>query len=113
MSSEQIERAVRRRVQRFDGVFSANHLPKNSHLLICNTDPCHRAGEHWVAMYVDDEGQFGEYFDSFGRPPPVAFKRYLDEHSAYWNFNNKQLQSVASLCFIVFVEVVVLTCVEL
>ena len=83
-------------MQRLDGVFSANHLPKNPHLLICNTDPFHRAGEHWVAMYVDDEGQFGEYFDSFGRPQHVAFRRYLDEHCAHWNFNNKQLQSVVS-----------------
>ena len=38
-------------------------------MLVCNTDPAHRAGEHWVVMYVDDEGKFGEYFDSLGRPP--------------------------------------------
>ena len=30
-------------------------------LLVCNTDPSHRLGEHWVAIYVDDEGRYGEY----------------------------------------------------
>ena len=49
MKSEDIERAVRRRVRRFDGVFAADRLPNDPCLLVCNTDPSHNPGEHWVA----------------------------------------------------------------
>jgi len=90
MNTQQIDSIVRRYVRRFHGVFSADCLPDNSRLLVCNTDPAHRPGEHWVVMYVDDEGRFGEYFDSLGRPPPVAFRRYLDRHCRYWSYNNRQ-----------------------
>ena len=79
-------------MRRFDGVFAADRLPNDPCLLVCNTDP-HRLGEHWVAIYVDNEGRYGEYFDSFGRPPSVTFRRYLDKH---WSYNDVQLQSVVS-----------------
>jgi len=69
MNGEDTERAVRRRVRCFDGVFAADRLPNDPCLLVCNTDPSYRLGEHCVAIYVDDEGRYGEYFDSFGRPP--------------------------------------------
>ena len=68
MNGENIERAVRRRVRRFDGVFAADRLPNNPCLQVCNTDPSHRQGEHRVAIYVDDEERYDEYFDAFGRP---------------------------------------------
>ena len=96
MNTEQIERLIRRHVRDFDGVFSIDRLPSNPRLLVCNTDPSHRPGEHWVAMYVDGKGCHGEYFDSFGRPPPETLRRYLNEHCMYWNFNDSQSQSVAS-----------------
>jgi len=96
MNTQQIDSIVRRYVRRFDGVFSADRLPENPRLLECNTDPAHRPGEHWVVMYVDDEGRFGKYFDSLGRPPPVTFRRYLDRHCRYWSYNDRQLQSVVS-----------------
>ena len=121
MNSEDIERAVRRRVRRFDGVFAADRLPNDPCLLVCNTYSSHNPGEHWVAIYVDEEGRYGEYFDSFGRPPPVTFRRYLDRHCMYWSYNDVQLQSVASrfcghYCVLyssLFLEVVVSTCVVL
>jgi len=47
-------------------VVYADRLPNEPRLLVCNTDPSHRLGEHWVVIYVDDEGRYGEYFDSFG-----------------------------------------------
>jgi len=96
MNGEDIERIIRQHVQRFDGVFGADSLPNNPRLLVCNTAPSHRPGEHWVVIYVDNEGRYGEYFDSFGRPPPMTFRRYLDEHCMYRNFDDRQLQSVAS-----------------
>ena len=69
MNGEDIERAVRRRVRRFDGVFAADRLPNDPRLLVCNTDISYRPGQHWVVIDVDDEGRYSEYFDSFGRPP--------------------------------------------
>jgi len=48
MNGENIERAVRRRVRRFDGVCAAERLPNDPCLLVCNTDPSHRLSEHWV-----------------------------------------------------------------
>jgi len=83
-----IERGVRRRVRRFDGVFAADRLPNDPCLLVCNTDASHRLDEHWVAIYVDEEGRLGEYFDSFGRPPSVTFRRYLDKHCMHWSYND-------------------------
>jgi len=96
MNGEDNERAVQRRVRRFDGVFAADRLPNDPCLLVCNTDTSHRLGEHWVAIYVDDEGRYGVYFDSFGRPPSVTFRHYLDKHCVHWSYNDVQLQSVVS-----------------
>ena len=81
----------------FDGVFSIDTLPDTPHLLVCNTDPAHESGRHWIAIAVED-GR-GEFFDSFGRRPNAVFKRYLNRHCLSWIFNDKQLQSVTSkLC---------------
>ena len=55
MNTEQIERLIRRHIRDFDGVFSIDRLPSNPCLLVYNTDPSHRPGEHWVAMYVDEK----------------------------------------------------------
>ena len=99
MDTRDIERFIRRdRVCRsmFQGVFSSDTLPENPRLLICNTDPSHMPGRHWIAIYVDQHGR-GEYFDSFGRPPDACFKRYMNKHCGHrWTFNNRQLQSIIS-----------------
>jgi hypothetical protein len=57
----------------FQGVFSSDMLPPNHRLLVCNTDPSTRPGQHWIAIYVD-ENRCGEYFDSFGQSPNEIFK---------------------------------------
>ena len=101
MNTRDIERFITRdRVCRmtFQGVYSSNTLHRNPHLLICNTDPSHKPGQHWIAIHVDQHGR-GEYFDSFGRPPDNRFERYMNEHCIYWTFSNKRLQSlVSSFC---------------
>jgi len=38
------------------------------------------SGEHWIAIYVDDDGRYGENFDSLGRAPTRLFERYINEH---------------------------------
>ena len=79
----------------FQGVFSADTLPKTPRLLVCNTDPSNMPGTHWIAIFVDSIGR-GEYFDSFGRKPSEVFEDYMNENCIDWNYNAKQLQSVAS-----------------
>ena len=52
MNGDQINHAIRRHVSQdiFNGVFSADNLPTNPHLLVCNTDPSHKEGQHWIAI---------------------------------------------------------------
>ena len=95
MNTKEIEGVLRRaHIKDFDGVFSADTLPSQPHLLVVNTDDSHKPGRHWVCMWVNDG--CGEYFDSFGQPPSKNFERYLNRHCSSWIFNRKQLQSVVS-----------------
>jgi len=95
MNTDEIERIVRCHVTYFDGVFSADTLPAKPRLLICNTDPSHRPGRHWICIHIEDG--HGEFFDSLGRRPNELFERYMNRHCASsWIFNDRQLQSVVS-----------------
>ena len=96
MNTYELERVIRQYVKRFDGVFSSDRLPTKPRLLVCNTDPSDMPGAHWIAIYVDDDGHYGEYFDSLGREPARVFERYMNEHCREWTFNRKQLQSITS-----------------
>jgi len=91
MNTDEIERKLSHRI---DGVFSIDNLPDKPHLLVCNTDPSDKPGQHWVCIHVEDG--HGEYFDSFGRRPTTLFERYLNRHCSSWTFNDRQLQSVVS-----------------
>jgi hypothetical protein len=79
----------------FQGVFSADTLPRKPRLLVCNTDESSKPGLHWIAIHVDTDGR-GEYFDSFGRAPDKHFEDYMNKHCIRWTFNRKQLQSIIS-----------------
>jgi hypothetical protein len=97
MNTTKIERLLANQPG-FQGVFSSDKLPQKPRLLVCNTDPSWRPGEHWIAIYVDKNGR-GEYFDSFGRKPNKHFERYLNNNCASWTFNKKRLQSrISSFC---------------
>jgi hypothetical protein len=74
MNTAQIEEFLKT-TRRFQGVFSSDRLPSEARLLVCNTDPHRRPGEHWICINVDVQGR-GEYFDSFGQPPTETFKHY-------------------------------------
>jgi len=75
-------------VKRFDGALSIDRLPKKPRLLVCmcNTDPSDMSGEHLVAIYVDDDGHYGEYFDSIGRAPNRLSEHYINEHCREWTY---------------------------
>ena len=63
---------------KYQSVFSADTLPIEPRLLMCNTDPSTEAGEHWTAIHVDEYGH-GEYFDLFGRPPNKHFASHMNK----------------------------------
>src|SRR6266536_2138954 len=101
MNGARIERILKndpKSSQIFRGVFAIDQLPRKPHkpaLLVCNTDPHDRPGQHWIVIYLRDD-DYGEYFDSFGQPPPTIFNNYLNRNCKYWTFSDRQLQSVIS-----------------
>jgi hypothetical protein len=98
MNTREIERfleADKTCRQVFQGVYSADTLPPNPKLLVCNTDASTKPGQHWIAIHVDTYGR-GEYFDSFGRAPNKLFENYMNKHCTRWTFNKRQLQSIIS-----------------
>ena len=97
MDTARIERLLENQLD-FQEVFSSDTLPTTPQLLVCNTDPSEKPGEHWIAIYVDKKGN-GEYFDSFGRPPNKHFERYMISKCNRWTFNKRQLQSRISAFF--------------
>ena len=85
----------------FSGVFPSDCLPKSVFYptaFVLNTDPKSKPGTHWVSIYIDGEGR-GDYFDSYGKEPPISFKRFLDKNCIQWQYNNRQLQApLTSVC---------------
>jgi hypothetical protein len=84
----------------FLGVFARDRLPSSIDrsrpaLLVCNTDAHDMPGEHWIAIYIEDSS-YGEYFDSFGRPPDAPFRTFLHRHCSRWIYADRHLQSVIS-----------------
>ena len=82
-------------------IFPSDRIPRNLPrrrplLLVCNTDPQHKPGEHWIVIYVGTEST-GEYFDSYGQEPPPVFRTFLDKHCVNgWIRNELQMQSAIS-----------------
>lgn len=84
------------KVKNFLGVFSCDTLPRNVPSkcgLIVNTDKSSGPGEHWVAIFI--ENNVGEYFDSFGLPPLVPeILKFLENCCQSWYFNQTQFQGI-------------------
>lgn len=83
----------------FLGVFSRDNLPKITSFpcsLIMNTDPENKPGQHWVAIYIN-ENEFGTYFDSYGYAPlNREFEIFLNNYCKSWTFNPIMLQGFNS-----------------
>ena len=64
---------------------------------VCNTHDSDQPGEHWVAMYVDE---IGDYFDPYGQKPQHAeFTNFMNEHCSQWSSNDHILQSpISTVC---------------
>jgi len=95
MNTQQIERLLHD-TKRFDSVYSTDTLPVKPRLLVCNIEPSHLPGNHWIAIWVDDDAERGEYFDPLGRSPPETLSRYMNFVCANWTYNSRQLQSIVS-----------------
>lgn len=99
MDAIKIRRLLQSRCGRnFIGVFSIDRLPRNLParrplLAVCNTEVHDHPGEHWIALYIDTQG---EYFDSFGEKPAKTFEAYMDKYCNSFTVNEHQLQSVTS-----------------
>ena len=82
------------------GVFPADRLPepKPCTAFICNTKSLGDKGEHWVAI-AWDEKCMGNYFCSFGEPPPPEILSYFTDNGHQWQRTKRQTQHILSdLC---------------
>lgn len=78
----------------FRGVFPLDYIEAchRPGIYICNTDPSHLPGEHWIVIGLSEHNT-AEYFDSFGQPPQhTQFKNFLLQNAYDWTFNNKCIQ---------------------
>ncbi len=86
------------------GIYASDKLPHFVHHslpygFVANTDTWGNPGKHWVAFYMDENGQ-GEFFDSLGRPPQhycEQFKSFLTTRCAKIVYNTRPLQSPDSV----------------
>lgn len=67
----------------FKGCFAADKLPKTFKkpgLFVVNTQEAQLSGEHWVSIYIAENG-ICEFFDSFGQPPSVSHHiKFIKKH---------------------------------
>ena len=84
----------------FIGTFAANQCPKTptpNTCFISNTDPHYLPGQHWIAMYVKNDGNI-YYFDPYGiRPITIYHTDFLKKSSdGSGTYNRKQVQQLQS-----------------
>ncbi len=88
-------RKVLSKTKTFIGTYPRDMLPKQVPWpcsLIINTDVASEPGQHWIAVFINDEG-FGEYMDSYGFPPLYEeFYYFFNNCTTGYIFNRKQLQ---------------------
>ena len=98
MNTNQINKSLKN-YKHFKGTYPKDLLPKFKNkpfAIIVNTDSSDKAGEHWVAIFSDNE--MTEYFDSFGLPPlHHEIIKYLDSIANDWHYNSLTIQSVTSM----------------
>ncbi len=85
----------------FIGVFARDRLPnlkKKKCCLVLNTDSHEKPGEHWLAIYVDENG-FGEFFDSYANNPErFGLINYLNKNCRIWTYNKQIIQGNSNFC---------------
>ena len=85
------------------GVFPKDRIRKPKKTKKCayvlNTDPHHKQGQHWVAVYINKH-KTGYYFDSYGQiPTEIEFTKFLRENTRHWIYNDIKVQgSLSNTC---------------
>lgn len=89
----------------FLGVLPSDRIPKQVSkfpaLVIINTHPSTKPGEHWVAVYINSR-KHGYFFDSFGNPPeykhfPVQINKFIAKNCRTVSYSARQVQSNISM----------------
>lgn len=86
----------------FIGVYSRDQLPILRDYPCCfilNTDPSTQPGEHWLALYYNEDIE-AEFFDPAGYHPSMyGLEDYLKSTAKSWIYNKKRIQGYFSeLC---------------
>jgi hypothetical protein len=81
-------------------VFALDELPNvvvpRPSVIVINTDPSTKPGQHWVAVYITREG-VAEYFDSYGKPVYLSeIKWFLKKNGDAVRSNNQSIQGTLS-----------------
>lgn len=105
MNSGQIEYILKRKniinphLKR--SVYACNQLPIHVTLpcyIISNLDPNTMPGSHWIAIYINENGN-GEYFDSFGRAPGKSHLNFINRNCKSIIYNTIRIQNYyTSVC---------------
>ena len=66
-------------------------IPKRPFLLIINTHTHNLPGEHWIAIFID-ENKHGELFDSLKLPISNILIRWLNAFTVKWKANERSFQ---------------------
>ena len=86
---------------KFDGVFSIDHLPmtfKKTYNLIINTDPANLPGSHWISIVVKED-KTGYVFDPLGYAPSTFIQTWLNARGIQWSCNLRKVQpDTSTLC---------------
>ena len=100
MNTLQLNKILFRITDNFVGSFASDQCP-NARIrpfgVIMNTDSSREQGEHWVALWVEEEG-IGDYFDSFGFPPLLPnLQKYVNKMCPNgFGYNNTTIQHPSS-----------------
>ena len=81
----------------FDGIYSRDTLKdivKRPKFIICNTDPSHKPGKHWVAFYFYGKN-YVFFFDSLGKSISHygrEFVNFVKRYSKKMTFSKRRVQ---------------------
>ena len=108
MNTIELTSVMRKRVNKdvdFRGILACNQLPKYKltkypSMMIVNTHPSDKPGEHWLAIYITKQQQ-GYFFDSFGNPPdydmfPLEIGHFINNNCYNVSYSRKQVQNISS-----------------
>lgn len=80
--------------QQFGGVYALNNLPANRRhyrSFIVNTDPAHKKGRHWQALYFRKDG-ICIFFCSYGTLPAEPIRTFALNNARRLIWNRDRLQ---------------------